>query len=84
MNEDYYYHKKHPKFLVALFGAFFKVFGLLRFKKLIDKLLRTTRDDERVPTDRRLDEAIENLAFYMEYIWRAPIHCFLFAKCFIL
>jgi len=66
-NENY--QKRHPKFSAALFGALFKMFGWLKFRRLLERFLKTTKDDDRVPTDDKLDAAIEHLAFYMDYIW---------------
>jgi len=62
--------RKHPKFLSALFGAFFKMFGWIKLRKFFDnKLLKKTLHDDKIPTDSKLDEHIELLAFYMEYVW---------------
>lgn len=64
------YHRKHPRFLTALFGAFFKVFWWAKIRKFFDKkILRKTLHDRRVPTDAHLDADIELLGFYMEGVW---------------
>lgn len=64
-----YIKKKHPRFLKAFFGAFFKVFGWIKVRTMFSVLFKKTIHDDRIPTDDKLDNAIENLAFYMDYVW---------------
>lgn len=69
MSNDIDYNKKHPKFFTALFGAFFKMFFWIKAKKRFDKLMRKTIHDDKIPTDARLDGAIDYLSSLMEYVW---------------
>ena len=39
------------------------------YPKFLKSLLGLTIDDEKIPTDKELDEKIELLAFHMHYIW---------------
>lgn len=63
------YNKKHPRLFMALFGTFFKMFGWIKIKNLFNGLLKKTIYDNKVPTDIKLDNAIEELSFYMEHVW---------------
>jgi hypothetical protein len=68
IQEDY--HREHPRFLTALFGTFFKMFGWISLRRPFNKkLLKKTLHDDRVPTDAKLDGDIELLRFYMEHVW---------------
>jgi len=69
MNNLRHFRKKHPRFIVALFGAFFKMFGWIKVEKVLGGLLKKTMHDDKVPTDAWLDESIERLGFYMESVW---------------
>jgi hypothetical protein len=64
-----YNKKKHPKFFIALFGTFFKMFGWIKVKNVLNGLLKKTVHDNKVPTDTKLDNAIEELSFEMEHVW---------------
>jgi len=61
--------QKHPKFFTALFGAFFRMFSWINPEKLFGVLLKKTANDDKIPTDEKLDEHIELLGFYMEQVW---------------
>lgn len=64
------YHRRHPKFFIALFGALFKMFGWIKIRRVFDrKMLKKTLHDKKVPTDANLDADIELLGFYMNSVW---------------
>ena len=64
------FYGKHPRFFMAMFGAFFKMLSLIKFRKIFDnKLLSKTSNDDKIPTNHQFDADVEKLAFYMEHIW---------------